>query len=110
MDIQSFLSATRSSFEAFEIYPQNFSGIYGVVRDRLVQSKEGLNLISDKYSQNYPEQNLRPMAAGIKELEDAISRMEKASLLNNRNRTGELRRVEMHFRTAGKPCHNYSIP
>ena len=90
LDIQSFLSATRSSFEAFEIYPQNFSGIYGVVRDRLVQSKEGLNLISDKYSQNYPEQNLRPMAAGIKELEDAISRMEKASLLNNRNRTGEL--------------------
>ena len=90
LDIQSFLSATRSSFEAFEIYPQNFSGIYGVVRDRLVQSKEGLNLISDKYSQNYSEQNLRPMAVGIKELEDAISRMEKASLLNNRNRTGEL--------------------
>jgi signal transduction histidine kinase len=90
LDIQSFLSTTRSSFEAFEIYPQNFSGIYGVVRDRLVQSKEGLNLISDKYSQNYPEQNLRPMAAGIKELEDAISRMEKASVLNNRNRTGEL--------------------
>ncbi len=90
LDIQSFLSATRSSFEAFEIYPQNFSGIYGVVRDRLVQSKEGLNLISDKYSQNYSEEYLRPMAAGIKELEDAISRMEKASLLNNRNRTGEL--------------------
>ena len=55
-----------------------------------MQSKEGLNLISDKYSQNYPDQTLRPMAAGIKELEDAISRMEKASLLNNRNRTGEL--------------------
>ena len=53
LDIQAFLSATRSSFEAFEIYPQNFSGIYGVVRDRLVQSKEGLILISDKYSQNY---------------------------------------------------------
>jgi signal transduction histidine kinase len=30
------------------------------------------------------------MAAGIKELEDAILRMEKASLLNNRNQTGEM--------------------
>ncbi|MGA1101186.1 MAG: sensor histidine kinase [Opitutales bacterium] len=90
LDIQSFLSATRSSFEAFEIYPQNFSGIYGVVRDRLVQSKEGLNLISDKYSQNYSEEYLRPMAAGIKELEDAILRMEKASLLDNNNRSPEL--------------------
>ncbi len=90
LDIQAFLSTTRSSFEAFEIYPQNFSGIYGVVRDRLVQSKEGLNLISDKYSQNYPEEYLRPMAAGIRELEDAISRMEKASLLKNRNQKEEL--------------------
>jgi signal transduction histidine kinase len=90
LDIQAFLSTTRSSFEAFEIYPQNFSGIYGVVRDRLVQSKEGLNLISDQYSQNYPEEYLRPMAAGVRELEDAISRMEKASLLKNRNQKEEL--------------------
>ena len=89
LDIHSFLSATRSSFEAFEIYPQNFLGIYGVVRDRLVQSKEGLNLISQKYSQNYSEEYLRPMAAAIKELKGAISRMEKASLLNNRHRKGE---------------------
>jgi signal transduction histidine kinase len=90
LDIQSFLSATRSSFEAFEIYPQNFSGIYGVVRDRLVQSKEGLNLISGKYSQNYSEEYLRPMAAGIKELDAAISRIEKASLSDNSNRSPEM--------------------
>ena len=46
LDIHAFLSATRGCFEAFETYPQNFLGIYGVVRDRLVISKEGLNLIS----------------------------------------------------------------
>ena len=38
-DIHAFLSATRGCFEAFEIYPQNFSGIYGVVRDRMVLAK-----------------------------------------------------------------------
>ena len=48
LDIHAFLSATRGCFEAFETYPQNFLGIYGVVRDRLVLSKEGLNLISAK--------------------------------------------------------------
>ena len=61
-----------------------------------MQSKEGLNLISDKYSKNYPDCDLTPNGCGIKELQDAISRMEKASSLNNRNRTGELQ--------AGRKC------
>ena len=85
-DIHAFLSATRGCFEAFEIYPQNFSGIYGVVRDRMVLAKEGLNLISSKYISNYPETTLRPLSAGIRELEDAISSMEKLSLSTSRNK------------------------
>ena len=97
LDIQSFLSATRGCFEAFEIYPQNFSGIYGVVRDRLVQSKEGLNLISSKYSQNYSEDFLRPFSSGIKELEDAVVRMEKAAVQKKRNAASEIQSARNAF-------------
>ncbi len=86
LDIHAFLSATRGCFEAFEIYPQDFTGIYGVVRDRIIVAKEGLNLISSKYSSNYPEAVLRPMAAGLRELEGAIFDMEKAALSNARNK------------------------
>ena len=97
LDIQSFLSATRGCFEAFEIYPPNFSGIYGVVRDRLVQSKEGLNLISSKYSQNYSEDFLRPFSSGIKELEDAVVRMEKAAVQKKRNAASEIQLARNAF-------------
>jgi len=97
LDIQSFLSATRGCFEAFEIYPPNFSGIYGVVRDRLVQSKEGLNLISSKYSQNYSEDFLRPFSSGIKELEDAVVRMEKAAVQKTRNAASEIQSARNAF-------------
>jgi len=85
-DIHAFLSTTRGCFEAFEIYPQNFSGIYGVVRDRMVLAKEGLNLISNKYISNYPDATLRPLSAGLRELEDAISSMEKSSVSTSRNK------------------------
>ena len=97
LDIQSFLSATRGCFEAFEIYPPNFSGIYGVVRDRLVQSKEGLNLISSKYSQNYSEDFLRPFSSGIKELEDAVVRMEKAAVQKTGNAASEIQTARNAF-------------
>ena len=46
LDIHAFLSATRGCFEAFEIYPESFAGLYGVVRDRIIQAKEGLNIIA----------------------------------------------------------------
>ena len=78
LDAHAFLSATRGCFEAFEIYPQNFTGVFGVVHDRIILAKEGLNLLSTKYSASYPEKNIRPLAAGIRELEDAVSLMEKA--------------------------------
>ena len=97
LDIQSFLSATRGCFEAFEIYPPNFSGIYGVVCDRLVQSKEGLNLISSKYSQNYSEDFLRPFSSGIKELEDAVVRMEKAAVQKTGNAASEIQSARNAF-------------
>ena len=65
LDINAFLSATRGCFEAFEIYPTGFVGIYGVVHDRIVLCKEGLNLISSKYADNYSEASLRPLLSLI---------------------------------------------
>ena len=37
----AYLSATRGCFEAVEIYPPDFVGIYGVVRDQLFSQKKG---------------------------------------------------------------------
>lgn len=100
LDIHAFLSATRGCFEAFETYPQNFLGIYGVVRDRLVLSKEGLNLISAKYASNYPESVLRPLFAGIRELEDAISAMEKSALSASKNKLAQLQVARKAYQDA----------
>ena len=100
LDIHAFLSATRGCFEAFETYPQNFLGIYGVVRDRLILSKEGLNLISAKYASNYPESVLRPLFAGIRELEDAISTMEKSALSASKNKLAQLQVARKAYQNA----------
>lgn len=100
LDIHAFLSATRGCFEAFETYPQNFLGIYGVVRDRLILSKEGLNLISAKYASNYPESVLRPLFAGIRELEDAISTMEKSALSASKNKLAQLQGARKAYHDA----------
>ena len=100
LDIHAFLSATRGCFEAFETYPQNFLGIYGVVRDRLVISKEGLNLISAKYASNYPESVLRPLFAGIRELEDAIFTMEKSALSASKNKLAQLQGARKAYQDA----------
>ena len=100
LDIHAFLSATRGCFEAFETYPQDFLGIYGVVRDRLILSKEGLNLISAKYASNYPESVLRPLFAGIRELEDAISTMEKSALSASKNKLAQLQVARKAYQDA----------
>lgn len=97
LNIQSFLSATRGCFDAFEIYPSDFLGIYGVVRDQLVQSKEGLNFISSKYSHNYSEDFLRPFSSGIQELEDAVTRMEKAAVQKTGNAASEIQSARNAF-------------
>jgi signal transduction histidine kinase len=100
LDIHSFLSATRGCFEAFEVYPENFLGVYGVVRDRIVVAKAGLNLISEKYASNYPESVLRPLAAGLRELEDSIVNLEKASFAKSRDRNNIIRSASMDFKEA----------
>jgi len=39
-DIQAFLATTRGVFEALEIYPDRYQGVFGVAKDRLILSKE----------------------------------------------------------------------
>ena len=100
LDAHAFLSATRGCFEAFEIYPQNFTGVFGVVRDRIVLAKEGLNLLSTKYSASYSEENIRVLAAGITELEDAVSLMEKAVKADARKREALIQSAGKNYQDA----------
>ena len=100
LDAHTFLSATRGCFEAFEIYPQNFTGVFGVVRDRIVLAKEGLNLLSTKYSVSYSEKNIRPLAAGIRELEDAVSLMEKAVKADTRKKKALIQNAGKNYQDA----------
>jgi len=87
LDVHAFLNATRGAFEAFEIYPQEYDGIYGVVRNRIVLAKQALNEIYQKYPLKYPEQMMRPISAGIRELESAILMMEKEALEKRKSRS-----------------------
>ena len=100
LDAHAFLSATRGCFEAFEIYPPNFTGVYGVVRDRIILAKEGLNLLSTKYSASYSEKKIRVLAAGIRELEDAVSLMEKAVKADARTREALIQSAGKNYQDA----------
>jgi len=78
-DIQAFLSTSRGIFEALEIYPESYAGVYGVAKDRIVMAKEGLRSISQKYFKNYSEDILKPMARDIILIEDAILKLSSES-------------------------------
>ena len=53
-DVIAFLDASRNISKALEIYPENYSGVYGVVRDRLSAAKEGMRVILERHRKNYP--------------------------------------------------------
>ena len=42
-DVLAFLNLSRGVFEAMEIYPENYSGVYGVARDRISAAKDGIS-------------------------------------------------------------------
>ena len=54
-DVKDFLEVTRGIVVSFEVYPQNYEGIFGVTWDRFTAAKIGLNQISDQYLKNYPQ-------------------------------------------------------
>ena len=100
LDIQSFLATTRSAFEAFEVYPKKFPGIFGVVRDRIISAKEGINLITANYASNYSEAVLEPLVPGLKELEDAINSIEKANFSNHNSKELDIQAAEKSFQSS----------
>ena len=84
-DIQAFLATTRGVFEALEIYPDKFQGVFGVAKDRLMMSKEGLVLISQKYSSNYPKEVISPIERDLLFLEQSINEMGKLAVVGQLN-------------------------
>jgi len=79
-DIQAFLATTRGVFEALEIYPDRYQGVFGVAKDRQILSKEGLIRISQKYFLNYPEEVLNPIEQDLLVLEEAINKLSQLSV------------------------------
>ena len=79
-DVKDFLEVSRSIVVSFEVYPENYEGLFGVTWDRLTTAKKGLNDISDKYLNNYPKAMLEPIAKGLNKLTFAIRKMEKISV------------------------------
>ena len=79
-DVKDFLEVTRGIVISFEVYPQNYEGIFGVTWDRLTAAKIGLNQISDQYLKNYPQSMLEPIANGLNNLSLSIKKMEKMSV------------------------------
>ena len=82
-DIKDFLELSRGIVVSLELYPDNYEGIFGVTWDRLTTAKKGLNDISEKYLENYPQSILEPIAKGLNALNDAIRKMEKVSIWND---------------------------
>ena len=79
-DVKDFLEVTRGIVVSFEVYPQNYEGIFGVTWDRFTAAKIGLNQISDQYLKNYPQSMLEPIANGLNNLSLSIKKMEKMSV------------------------------
>ena len=49
-DVKDFLEVSRSIVVSFEVYPENYGGIFGVTWDQLTAAKKGLNDISNNYN------------------------------------------------------------
>jgi signal transduction histidine kinase len=75
--VQALLDTTRNVFTTMEIYPRDYPGVFNVAYDSLTLSKEGINILSDKYFSNYSDEALNPLSKSIRELEDTLEAMQK---------------------------------
>ena len=75
-DINALLAVVRNIFISMEIYPDNYDGLFSVTLDGVVSAKGGLNEISRKYGQRFPETLLKPIAYRIEELEKKVKRLQ----------------------------------
>ena len=54
-EIQVFVTSIRDALELMELYPRDFTGLFGAVRDKLIPAKQALKIITDQYAANYPQ-------------------------------------------------------
>ena len=66
-----------------DIYPENYTGLFSVVLDDLVFTKEGLNILAEKYYKNYSKDLLQGIAKEIKEVEKNILEMQQDGIATN---------------------------
>ena len=78
-DIMDFLSSSRGVFKSMEIYPENYSGVYGVARDRIVAAKDAIRLIMERHQKNYPLKSIQPIEKKLENLESTIFSLENMS-------------------------------
>ena len=83
-DVLAFLNLSRGVFEAMEIYPENYSGVYGVARDRISAAKEGIRVILEHHQNHYPAKIMQPIQAKLEELEKTIFNMEQIFAQDNK--------------------------
>jgi signal transduction histidine kinase len=76
-DIQALLTSTRDALNAMEVYPKEFKGLFGVVRNSLVYSVASLKKITDEYSNNYKADTLNQLKKEISGINDALDQMEE---------------------------------
>ncbi|MDE0577465.1 MAG: ATP-binding protein, partial [Opitutales bacterium] len=77
LDIQVFLTSSSDALNAMEVYPKEFKGLFGVVRDSLVYSAAALEKITDEYSSNYKADTLNQLKKEISGINDALDQMEE---------------------------------
>ncbi len=96
-DIMAFLNASRATFEAMEIYPDDFTGVYGVSRDCLSEAKEGIRVIYEKHQKNYSNQDLLPLDEGLDALEQAILKMEDLAMSKGKTSMIERNKAKQEY-------------
>ena len=77
LDIQVFLTSSSDALNAMEVYPKEFKGLFGVVRNSLVYSAASLEKITEEYSSNYKADTLNQLKKEISGINDALDQMEE---------------------------------
>jgi signal transduction histidine kinase len=75
--LQVFLTSSSDALNAMEVYPKEFKGLFGVVRNSLVYSAAALEQIADEYSSNYKADTLNQLKKEISGINDALDQMEE---------------------------------
>tara|TARA_Y100000588_G_scaffold386312_1_gene481601 strand:- start:1009 stop:2667 length:1659 start_codon:yes stop_codon:yes gene_type:complete len=88
-DIQTLLTSTRDALNAMEVYPEEFKGLFGVVRNHLVYSVAALEKITDEYSANYKADTLNQLRKEISGINNSLDQMEKVTFPNKDGASGD---------------------